>query len=47
MNYNNKMMRAYVSKLLAYRFCRRCKYVNYTIGYNLDSVGAINNEEGD
>lgn len=47
MNYNNKMMRAYVSKLLGYRLSRRYNRNVYKLTYELDSIGAVNNEEGD
>jgi hypothetical protein len=48
MSIENKTWRAYLQILWGYRMTRRAKWVNgFTIGYKLDSIDAVNNEEGD
>ena len=48
MSIENKIKRHYLQVLLGYRLTRRAKWKNgFNIGYRLDSIGAVNNEEGD
>ena len=47
MSIENKIIKHYKGVLLGYRLAKRYNRNYIKIGYKLDSIGAVNNEEGD